>query len=75
MADEKPQKINIGFDGGQVLGARVLPAELTKLRGALGGGGGWHDLPAEDGMVALDLSKVVYVLVDSEEHRVGFGLT
>jgi hypothetical protein len=28
---------------------------------------------AEDGTVALDLSKVVYVLVDHEEHRVGFG--
>jgi hypothetical protein len=27
----------------------------------------------EDGTVALDLSKVVYVLVDHEEHRVGFG--
>jgi hypothetical protein len=34
---------------------------------------GWHDLTAEDGTVALDLSEVVYVLVDHEEHRVGFG--
>jgi hypothetical protein len=31
------------------------------------------DLTAEDGTVALDLGKVVYVLVDHEEHRVGFG--
>jgi len=74
MADEKPQKINIGFHGGQVLGARVAPEELKKLRGALGGDG-WHELAAEDGVVALDLGKVVYVLVDAEEHRVGFGLT
>jgi hypothetical protein len=36
---------------------------------ALGG----CDLTAEDGTVALDLSKVVSVLVDHEEHRVGFG--
>ena len=36
MADDKPQKISIGFDGGQVLGARVQPAELAKLRQALG---------------------------------------
>jgi hypothetical protein len=34
---------------------------------------GWHDLTAEDGTVSLDLSKVVYVLVDHEEERVGFG--
>jgi hypothetical protein len=72
MADEKPQKISIGFIGSQVLSARVAPAELTKLHSALATGG-WHDLTAEDGTVALDLSKVVYVLVDHEEHRVGFG--
>jgi hypothetical protein len=72
MAEEKPQKISIGFDGGQVLGARVQPAELTKLRQALGSEG-WHDLTAEDGTVALDLKRVVYVLVDHEDHRVGFG--
>jgi hypothetical protein len=72
MTDEKPQKISIGFIGSQVLSARVPPAELTKLHAALAAGG-WHDLSAEDGTVALDLSKVVYVLVDHEEHRVGFG--
>ncbi|HEY2771520.1 MAG TPA: hypothetical protein VGI87_13175 [Solirubrobacteraceae bacterium] len=72
MANEKPQKINIGFLGGQSLAARVKPDELTKLRQALGTQG-WHDLTAEDGTVAIDLEKVVYVLVDDEEHRVGFG--
>ena len=70
--NDKPQKISIGFHGGQVLSARVAPAELTKLRNALGKDG-WHELTAEDGTVALDLAKVVYVLVDHEEHRVGFG--
>jgi hypothetical protein len=72
MADSKPQKINIGFLGGPVLSARVAPADLTKLRQALGTTG-WHDLTAEDGIIALDLEKVVYVLVDTEGHRVGFG--
>ena len=70
--NEKPQKISIGFLGGQVLAARVNPQELTQLRQALGSTG-WHDLTAEDGTVALDLSRIVYVLVDHEEHRVGFG--
>ena len=69
---EKPQKISIGFGGGQILSARVAPAELTKLRNALGGDG-WHDMIAEDGTVAVALSSIVYVLVDHEEHRVGFG--
>ena len=72
MANDKPQKISIGFEGGQVLAARVEPDELTKLRGALGGDG-WHDLTAEDGTVAINLGRVVYLIVDHEEHRVGFG--
>ena len=72
MSVDKPQKISVGFIGGQVLAARVAPDELTKLRNALNAGG-WHDLTAEDGTVALDLSKVVYVLVDHEANRVGFG--
>ena len=72
MADEKPQKISIGFIGGQVLSARVARDHLANLRNALGSTG-WHDLMAEDGTVALDLDKIVYVLVDDEDHRVGFG--
>ena len=73
MADEKPQKISIGFDGGQVLTARVQPGALTELRKALNSPSGWHDLTAEDGTVALDLMRVLYVQVDHEDHRVGFG--
>jgi hypothetical protein len=69
---ERPQKISIGFLGGQVLSARVAPTELARLRDALGRDE-WYELTAEDGTVALDLSRVVYVLVDHEEHRVGFG--
>lgn len=70
--NDKPQKVSIGFDGGQVLSARVGPDELLKLRNALGTDG-WHELTAEDGTVALALKSIVYVLVDHEEHRVGFG--
>ena len=72
MANERPQRINIGFQGGQVLSARVASTELTSLRTALGTDG-WHELSAEDGTVALDLSSIVYVLVDNEGHHVGFG--
>lgn len=71
--DDKPQKINIGFDGGQVLSARVRPAELARLRAALSGQG-WHELTSEDGTIALSLGSVVYVIVAHEDHRVGFGI-
>jgi hypothetical protein len=72
MPDDKPQKVSIGFVGGPVLSARVPSDSLKHLRDALAAGG-WHELQAEDGTVDIDLSKVVYVLVDTEAHRVGFG--
>jgi hypothetical protein len=72
MSDDKSQKVNIGFAGGPVLSARVAPGNLKTLRDALAGGG-WHELQADDGTIDVDLSKVVYVLVDTEAHRVGFG--
>jgi hypothetical protein len=72
MADGKPQKVSIGFIGSQVLSARIPPQELADLRDALGSDG-WRDVRFEDGTAALDLTKVVYVLVEDDEHRVGFG--
>jgi hypothetical protein len=70
--DDKPQKLNLGFQGGPSLSVRVKPPEVARLRAALGGGG-WFDLVAEDGPVALDLGRVVFVMSDTEAHRVGFG--
>jgi hypothetical protein len=72
MADDKPQKVSIGFIGSQVLAGRIRAGELAKLRDALGSDG-WRDVRFEDGTAAVDLTKVVYVLVEDEEHRVGFG--
>jgi hypothetical protein len=73
MASDKPQKISVGFIGGQVLSARVEKDQLARLRGSLGKVDGWFEFAAEDGTVVVDLGKIVYVLLDSEEHRVGFG--
>src|SRR2546423_13194747 len=71
-ANEKPHKISIGFLGGQTLAARVEPAELTKLRNALGSDG-WHDLTAEAGTVAGEMAQGGHADVDHAEHwgRVG----
>ena len=72
MADDKPQKVSIGFIGSQVLTGRISAKELAKLRDSLGSDN-WRDVRFEDGTAAVDLTKVVYVLVEDEEHRVGFG--
>ena len=55
---EKPRKISVGFQGGQVLTARVAPKALEKLLSALSAGG-WHELKAEDGDAQLNLGEVV----------------
>ena len=61
----------IGFQGGQVLSLRVSEEGLKDLR-RLEHGGGWREVEAADGAVVLDLGQVVYLRVESDEHRVGF---
>lgn len=65
-------RVDIGFIGGQVLTVRLEEGSLKGLRKALDRDSGWHDLESEDGEVALDLTKIAYVRLDSGEHRVGF---
>jgi hypothetical protein len=72
MSSDKPQKISIGFHGGQVLVARVSASELQGLRDVLGRGEGWHQMAAEEGTIDLDPKRVDYLLIDSDEHRIGF---
>ncbi len=63
----------VGFQGGQVLSLRVPEQELETLRTALREGKErWHEVAATDGAVLVDLGQVVYLRVDSDEHRVGF---
>ena len=63
----------IGFQGGQVLSIRLPEGELEKLRSVLREGRErWHEVEATDGAVLVDLGQVVYLRVDSDEHRIGF---
>ena len=68
------QRVEIGFEGGQVISTRLGEQDLKDLRARLEQGG-WYDLPTEDGTIALYLGKVAFVRIDSGEHRVGFGLS
>jgi len=69
----RPQKVSIGFAGGQVLALRVPAPALERLHEALASERGWHELELDDGIVRLDLGQVAYVRVESDEPRVGFG--
>ena len=67
-------KVDIGFQGGQVLSVRVVQDSYEELRKALSeeAGGRWLELKTQDSDVSLDLAQVVYVRLDTDEHRVGF---
>jgi hypothetical protein len=67
------QRISIGFQASPPLALRVSDEELGRLNEALGGEG-WHDLTGEDGTLRLNLAHVLWLRVERDEHRVGFGL-
>jgi hypothetical protein len=71
MADA--QRVEIGFEGGQVISTRLVKDDLEDLRARLEQGG-WYDLHSEEGTIALYLGKVQFLRIESAEHRVGFGL-
>jgi hypothetical protein len=63
----------IGFQGGQVLSLRLTEDALTSLRQTIRDGRErWQEVEAADGAVLVDLGQVVYLRVESDEHRVGF---
>jgi hypothetical protein len=69
----KAQNVEIGFEGGQVVAAKLEEGVLKDLRKQLEKGG-WHDLETDDGILVIYLGKVAFLRVDSGEGRVGFGL-
>ena len=63
----------LGFHGGQVLSLRLPDEQLDALQRVLREGRErWHEVEAADGAVLVDLGQVVYLRVESDEHRVGF---
>jgi len=65
-------RVDIGFEGGQVLAVKVDRDEYARLQKALNKGEGWHELKTQDADVTLDIDEVVYVRLDTEDHSVGF---
>ncbi len=67
------RKAAVGFAGGQVLALRLSESQRTDLREVLKEGRErWSEVEAADGAVLVDVGQVVYLRVESDEHRVGF---
>lgn len=74
MANEtSSRRAGIGFQGGQVLALRLGEEDLTKLRSTLQSASArWYEVQAVDGAVLIDLEQVVFLRVESDDHRIGF---
>jgi hypothetical protein len=75
-------RIEVAFDGGQIMGAFVTSDGADALEQALGSadvragaGDAALSLEAEDGRYTIALQRVVYVKRFARESRVGFGST
>lgn len=67
------RRVDVGFQGGQMLALRLSEEEHDKLKKALGDERSrWHDVTAADSQVTIDLAQVVYVRHDTEAQKVGF---
>lgn len=67
------QRISLGFQASPPIALRVSDDELSKLQDALGGEG-WLTVAGEDGDLRLNLQHVLWLRVERDEGRVGFGL-
>jgi hypothetical protein len=72
VPDERVQ-IEVGFDGGQIMIARVSPESADDLDRAAASGEGVVALDAEDGRYTVPVRRIVYVKRFARESRVGFG--
>ena len=73
MSSAPVRRAALGFQGGQVLSLRLSEDALTSLRQTIREGRErWQEVEAADGAVLVDLGQVVYLRVESDEHRVGF---
>ena len=74
MNQEDHVRIEIGFDGTQIMSALVTPETADELETQpRNGGGGSVALDAEDGRYIVPLARVVYLKRFAREGRLGFG--
>jgi hypothetical protein len=72
-ADNGRVRLDIAFEGGQIVGGNVSAETADGFRTALAGDELVFDLETEDGTYVIALRKVVYVRRTSRETHIGFG--
>jgi hypothetical protein len=71
--NEHDTRIELGFEGSQIMSALVTSKAADELENALDAGkGGTLMLDAEDGRYTVALGRIVYLKRFAREGRVGF---
>ena len=74
MAEQERVRIEIAFDGGQIMSALVTPDAADELQRRLDASqDGALELDAADGHYVVALRRIVYVKRFARESRVGFS--
>jgi hypothetical protein len=73
MSDNDRVRLEIAFDGNQVLSVYVPLATAEDIDRALAGAHDSLSFEAEDGRYTINVQKVVFVKRFGRESRVGFG--
>ncbi len=73
MSTNAVRRTALGFQGGEGLSLRLPEEVLNKLHDTLKEGRErWLEVEASDGAVLVDIGQIVYLRVESDEHRIGF---
>jgi hypothetical protein len=74
LSDPETIRVELAFDGGQIIAALVSPEAADALDRALTAGSqGTLPLETIDGVLSVVLPRVVYVKRYAREAQVGFG--
>ena len=71
MADA--ERVSIGFAGGGVVEMKITAAALKDLRSALDSPEGFTDLETDEGVVSINLAKVIFVRSVTASKGIGFS--
>ncbi len=67
------ERASIGFAGGGVVEVKITAATLKDLRKALDSAEGFTDLETDEGVVTINLAKVIFVRSVAASQGIGFG--
>ncbi len=67
------ERVSIGFSGGGVVEVKITAAALKDFRKSLDSPEGFTDLETDEGVVSINLAKVIFVRAAAASQGIGFS--